>query len=138
MTRVYVDMVADLFHFGHVEFLKQARSQGDYLVVGICSDEDVLSYKRLPICTMAERIHVVQACRYVDHVVPNAPLRVTNEILDKYEIDLVIHGDDFSEAQIKDYYGVPLARGIFRTVPYTGGISTSELLRRLDRRKADL
>jgi cytidyltransferase-like protein len=41
MTRVYVDMVADLFHYGHVNFLKQARQFGDYLLVGIHSDKVV-------------------------------------------------------------------------------------------------
>ena len=35
MVRVYVDMVADLFHYGHVELLRQARALGDYLLVGI-------------------------------------------------------------------------------------------------------
>ena len=38
MIRVFADMVADLFHYGHVEFLKQARALGDYLLVGICGD----------------------------------------------------------------------------------------------------
>ena len=52
MTRVYVDMVADLFHYGHVNFLKQARQFGDRLLVGIHSDEVVEEYKRSPIMTM--------------------------------------------------------------------------------------
>ena len=38
--RVYAEMVADLFHRGHVEFLKRARALGDYLIVGVMSDED--------------------------------------------------------------------------------------------------
>jgi len=55
MTRVYVDMVADLFHYGHVEFLKKARSLGDYLLVGIHADDAVASHKRSTILTMDER-----------------------------------------------------------------------------------
>ena len=46
ITRVYVDMVADLFHYGHVNFLRQAKSHGDFLLVGVHSDETVESYKR--------------------------------------------------------------------------------------------
>ena len=49
-------MVADLFHYGHVEFLRQAKQLGDHLIVGICSDNDVKSYKRKPILSMEERM----------------------------------------------------------------------------------
>ncbi|HUV43590.1 MAG TPA: adenylyltransferase/cytidyltransferase family protein [Dehalococcoidales bacterium] len=65
MTRVYADMVADLFHYGHVEFLRKVRAPGDYLLVGIHSDDVVVPYKRRPILTMEERIAVVAGCRYV-------------------------------------------------------------------------
>ena len=51
MVRVYADMVADLFHHGHVLFLQRARSLGDYLIVGIHADDVVMSYKRRPILT---------------------------------------------------------------------------------------
>ena len=56
MTRVYVDMAADLFHFGHVELLRRARELGDVLVVGIHSDETVARYKRSTVMTMEERV----------------------------------------------------------------------------------
>ena len=76
MTRVYVDMVADLFHYGHANFLKQARQFGDFLIVGIHSDKVVEGYKRPPIMSMQERIDTVSSCRYVDEVLPNAPLTI--------------------------------------------------------------
>ena len=97
MTRVYVDMVADLFHYGHVEFLGQARTLGDVLVVGIHSDETVQGYKRSPIMTMEERMRVVSACRFVDEVLPDAPLTVTADWIKRHDIDLVVHGDDLDE-----------------------------------------
>ena len=40
MIRVYADMVGDLFHYGHVEFLEKARALGDYLIVGVHGDND--------------------------------------------------------------------------------------------------
>jgi len=46
MTRVYVDMVADLFHPGHVNILRSARALGHELVVGFHSDQDATAYKR--------------------------------------------------------------------------------------------
>ena len=50
--------------------------------------------------------------------------------IEKYDIHLVVHGDDFSQAQQDSSYKVPLQMGIFRTVPYTPGISTTEIIRR--------
>lgn len=131
LKRVYVDIVGDLFHYGHIEIFKKAKEQGDILVVGIHNDDIVASYKRRPILTMDERIKVVEACRYVDEVAPNAPLHITDEWLDKLKIDLVIHGDDIDPASIKEWYGVPYKRGIFKTVPYTPEISTTEIIRRI-------
>jgi len=123
-------MVADLFHYGHVNFLRTAREHGDYLLVGIHSDEVVRAYKRAPILSMDERIASVAACRYVDEVIPDAPLTITREWIERYEIDLVVHGDDFTEEQFKLCYGTPIEMGIFRTVTYTPGISTSEIITR--------
>jgi cytidyltransferase-like protein len=131
MTRVYADMVADLFHYGHVEFLRRARELGDELVVGVHSDATVKSYKRAPIMTMEERIPVVRACRYVDEVVPDAPLTVTDEWIARHRIDLVVHGDDLDEESMMMMYGVPASRGMLRTVPYTAGISTTQIMARL-------
>ena len=131
MIRVYADPVADLFHYGHMEFLRKAKALGDYLLVGIYADDVLEAYKRKPILTMEERAASVAACRYVDEVLLNAPLRVDADWIARYDIHLVVHGDDFTPEQFQDYYGVPIGMGIFRTVPYTPGISTSEIIRRI-------
>ncbi len=130
MIRVYTDMVADLFHYGHVEFLKQARALGDYLLVGICADDVCEIWKRKPILTMEERASCVTACRYVAEVILGAPWKFDPAWIEKYSIDLVVHGDDYSQEQIENYYEVPLELGIFRAVPYTSSISTTEIIRR--------
>ena len=130
MTTVYVDMVADLFHYGHVNFLRAAREQGDYLKVGIHSDEVARNYKRIPILSMEERIAAVAGCRYVDEVVGDAPLSVSREWIERHDIDLVVHGDDFNEELNELCYKTPIEMGIFRTVRYTSGISTSEIIAR--------
>jgi len=131
MTRVYVDMVADLFHYGHANFLKQARKFGDHLIVGIHSDETVEEYKRTPIMTMKERVSAVASCRYVDEVIPDAPLVVDQVWIDAHLIDLVVHGDDFSEEMEQLCYRTPIELGIFRLVPYTSNISTTEIIERI-------
>jgi len=124
-------MTADLFHFGHVNFLKQASEIGDYLIAGIHSDETVQNYKRSPIMTMEERISVVAACRYVDEVIPDAPLIIDLEWIKKHNIHLVVHGDDFSEDLLQLCYKIPIEMGIFEKVPYTPGISTTDIMNRL-------
>jgi cytidyltransferase-like protein len=137
VTRVYVDMVADLFHYGHAEFLRQAQMRGDVLVVGIHSDETVQGYKRAPVMTMEERMRVVSACRFVDEVLPDAPLAVTEDWIRRHDIDLVVHGDDLDEETLSLMYAVPRDLGILRLVPYTAGISTSDIVDRVRRRVAD-
>ena len=124
-------MVADLFHYGHVNFLKQAKSHGDFLLVGIHADETVESYKRTPILTMDERIASVSGCRYVDEVVPNAPLEITREWIEKNQIELIIHGDDVAPEVRDTWYKVPIDMGIYQSVSYTEGISTTELIARI-------
>ena len=123
-------MVADLFHYGHVEFLRKAHALGDYLLVGICSDETVQTNKWNAILDMEERVASVAGCRYVDEVVPNAPWIIDRAWIVKHKIDLVVHGDDYSQEQLESIYSVPISMGIFRTVSYTPGISTTEIIRR--------
>ena len=56
MIRVYTDMVADLFHYGHIEFLRQVSTLGDYVLVGINADDVAEAHKRRPVQTMEECI----------------------------------------------------------------------------------
>lgn len=130
-TRVYVDIVGDLFHAGHIQFIKQARQFGDYLIVGIHSDDTVQGYKRQPVLTMEERASIISACRYVDEIFLDAPLWVSEELLEKLNVDIVVHGDDFNKNTLNSMYQIPIQKGIFRTVPYTQGISTSDIIGRI-------
>jgi ethanolamine-phosphate cytidylyltransferase len=128
---VYVDMVGDLFHAGHVSLLREARRHGDWLVVGVLSDDTAASYKRRPIMTLAERVAVIESCRYVDQVIEDAPLRVTEEFLAEHEITTVVHGDDLSRKGAELVYGPAVAAGNLTYVRRTGGISTTQLIQRV-------
>ena len=130
MIRVYVDMSADLFHYGHIEFVRQARALGDYLLVGVHSDEILIEHKRKPILTMDERVASVAGCRYVDEVLPNAPWFTDRDWIEKHDIHLVVHGSDYSQETLKVSHAIAIEMGILRTVPYTLGISTTEIIRR--------
>lgn len=135
--RVYVDMVGDLFHPGHVALLRAAREFGDHLIVGVLSDETVAAYKRQPIMSLPERVAVIEACRYVDEVLPDAPFRLTQEFLDEHELALVVHGDDLDGAAAADLYGPAVKSGRYRSVPRSENISTTELIARVGSRSAE-
>jgi len=131
-TRVYVDMVGDMWHYGHVNFCRQAKALGDHLIVGICRDEDVIGYKRAPILLGHERVASANGCKYVDEVLyDDVPLVISKEFIDKHKIDIVAHGNDFDTDKLERYYKVPMDLGIFKMLPYTEGISTTELLTRI-------
>ena len=130
-ARVYVDMVGDLFHAGHVALLRAARELGDHLVVGVLSDETATAYKRRPIMTLAERVAVIEACRYVDEVIPDAPDRPTREFLDEHKLALVVHGDDLDAGAYAEVYGPAAKAGQLHLVPRTGDISTTDLIARV-------
>ena len=132
--RVYVDMVGDLFHAGHVALLRAARGFGDELVVGVLSDATASAYKRQPIMTLEERVAVIEACRYVDEVLPDAPNRITPEFLEQHRLALVVHGDDVDPGVAADVYGTAVDTGVLRLVPRTGDISTTDLIARVRRR----
>jgi glycerol-3-phosphate cytidylyltransferase len=130
-SRVYVDMVGDLFHAGHVELLRAARTHGDYLIVGVLSDETAAAYKRTPIMTLAERVAVIEACTYVDEVIAAAPFQVDEAFLDEHDITTVVHGDDLSPEGAEVVYRAALTAGKLKYVPRTTGISTTELIQRV-------
>jgi cytidyltransferase-like protein len=130
-SRVYVDMVGDLFHAGHVSLFREARRHGDWLVVGVLSDDTAASYKRRPIMSLAERVAVIESCRYVDEVIEDAPMQVTEEFLAAHDIATVVHGDDLSPEGAECVYGPAAAAGKLQYVPRTGGISTTQVIQRV-------
>lgn len=129
---VYADVVCDLFHHGHVEFLRRARTLGDRLIVGLVGDADVTSYKPAPIMTFIERRAVVEACRFVDRVLSEpAPLHCTAEFLDRIGASYCCHGDDMGADELRFWYGDLASSGRLRVVPYTPDISTRLIVSRV-------
>ncbi|GMI02987.1 hypothetical protein TrLO_g8776 [Triparma laevis f. longispina] len=133
---VYCDGVYDLCHIGHKNLFKRALTYGNRLFVGVCNDEDCSNYKRPPIMTSAERCAEVAACKAVTKVIPNAPcFGITKEFIDKHQIHVVAFGQEYLERwpDPKDdkYYSYPRSIGIARAMPRTPGLSTSDLIRRI-------
>ena len=71
----YAGGVYDLFHIGHLNLLKHARSQCDYLIAGVVSDDLVEVTKgRRPVIPLAERVEIVSSIRFVDEARPEVHL----------------------------------------------------------------
>mmetsp|Transcript_58027 Transcript_58027/g.141805 ORF Transcript_58027/g.141805 Transcript_58027/m.141805 type:complete len:574 (+) Transcript_58027:211-1932(+) len=133
---VYCDGIYDLCHIGHKLLFQNALQYGNRLFVGVVGDKDANNYKRPPIMTGSERCAEVEACKAVTKVIPNAPcFGLTKEFLDEHQIHVVAYGQEYLERypDPKDdpYYRVPREMGIARPLPRTEGLSTSDLIRRI-------
>jgi cytidyltransferase-like protein len=128
MKIVYTDMVGDLFHYGHINALEQSKSFGNYLIVGVHNDETVESYKRKPVMNMEQRVKVIENCKFVDKVIRNAPLKITEEYLKEHKIDVVSITNTRPDEQNKKMYGIPMELGIIKKFKYTRTVSTSDII----------
>ncbi|KAJ6845930.1 choline-phosphate cytidylyltransferase 2-like [Iris pallida] len=135
-VRVYADGIYDLFHFGHARALEQAKKlfPNTYLLVGCCNDEITHMYKGKTVMTEAERYESLRHCKWVDEVIPDAPWVLTQDFIDKHQIDYVAHDAlpyaDASGAG-NDVYEFVKAIGKFKETKRTDGVSTSDVIMRI-------
>lgn len=79
----------DMFHMGHLNLLRNAKSRCEYLIAGVVTDDVYMSYKlRPPIIPFKERLEIVSQCRYVDRAIG-----VVAELQDKWRAWEVLHYD---------------------------------------------
>lgn len=134
---VYIDGAFDLFHAGHVEILKNARQLGDFLLVGIHTDQTVSEHRgaHYPIMHLHERSLSVLACRYVDEVIIGAPWDVTKDMITTFNISLVVHGTVAESNSFlngaHDPYEVPKSMGIFHMLESPKDITTTSVAQRI-------
>lgn len=94
----YTTGVFDLFHIGHLNLLKRAREQCDYLIVGVSSD-DLVAYKnKRAVIPFEERIQIVEAIRYVDKAVLQTNMNKM-EAWRTYQFDVIFVGDDWKNTE---------------------------------------
>ena len=93
----YVEGVFDLFHIGHLRIIKRSKEIFGTVVVGVHSDETVLSYKgRKPVIPYLHRVEIVESCKFVDKVIEAPLLRNYDDgginFLDNKGLDYLVHG----------------------------------------------
>jgi glycerol-3-phosphate cytidylyltransferase len=96
----YTTGVYDMFHIGHLNILKKAKEQCDYLIVGVSTDELVYKSKnKYPIIPFEERMEIIKAIRYVDKVVPQEN-KDKMAAYEKYKFDAMFVGDDWKGSEL--------------------------------------
>ena len=96
------------------------------------SDADTLKLKGKCVMTEFERAECVYHSRYVDEVVVRCPWVITQEFIDQYQIDYVVHGEDAAyDDSGEDAYKFIKSINKFKTIKRTEGVSTSDLIMRL-------
>ena len=134
---VYTGGTFDLFHKGHVNFLRQCSEIGQHVVVSLNSDEFITSYKKIPpVMSYEERKEVLLGCKYVDDVILNIGGSDSKPAILKVKPKFIAIGSDWAN---KDYYSqmqftqewLDIHEIILLYLPYTNSISTTEIKKRL-------
>ena len=98
----------DLLHAGHVQMLREAKEQCDYLICGLQVDPTLdRPEKNAPVQTVVERYAQLKAVSYVDEIIPYAYERDLEDILSMYHIDVRILGDEYRD---KDFTGKDICK----------------------------
>jgi glycerol-3-phosphate cytidylyltransferase len=130
----YAPGAFDLFHIGHLNLLRRAKDQCDFLIAGVVSDEVLIAHKGIiPIIPLAERLEIVRSIRFVDSAFPamkNDKLEIWREL----RFDVLFKGDDWRGTEKgdrleRDFAAVGVDVVYF---PYTLSTSSSRLRRILN------
>ena len=132
MIKGYTAGVYDMFHIGHLNVIRRAKEQCDYLIVGVSTDEVVEQNKnKKPIIPFQERVAIVEAIRYVDQVVPQERYDIEGkiEIVKKYGINIMFVGSDWQGTEKWNKIQEELASIGCKVIylPHTDGISSTSL-----------
>lgn len=96
MRRVITFGTFDLFHIGHLNIIERAKAKGDYLIVGVSSDQLNYSKKqKYPVCPEDSRSRIIAALKVVDEVFFEESLELKSEYIKKYKVDVLVMGDDW-------------------------------------------
>lgn len=129
----YTTGVFDMFHIGHLNIIKRAKEQCDYLIVGVSTDEVVEGYKHhRPVIPFEQRAAIVEAIKYVDEVVPQTSMDKL-DFLKKRHFDVMFHGDEWKGTDLYNRYEKEFAKYGARIeyLTHTDGISSSMLRKKL-------
>lgn len=124
MRRILTYGTFDLLHFGHIEILRRAKAQGDYLIAAVSTDEFNAIKGKKAYHSYETRKKMLEAVRYVDLVIPENDWKQKRNDVIEYKVDAVVMGSDWEGNEnfecLKD-----LCEVIY--LPRTEGISTTKI-----------
>ena len=129
----YTTGVFDMFHIGHLNIIKQAKEQCDYLVVGVSTDELVENYKhKKPVIPFEQRMEIVESIKYVDRVVAQTDMDKA-VAWRELKFDAVFHGDDWKGSALYGDIEKKLSElGVDMVfIKHTDGISSSMIAEKI-------
>lgn len=126
---VFTNGCFDILHVGHICLLKEAKSHGDILVVGVNSDRSVQTIKgpKRPIIPQDQRVEILSAIEYVDYIIvfdKPTPL----ELILRVEPDIIVKGEDWRNKVVIGGKETVARGGRVEFVKFTVPISTSEII----------
>lgn len=95
MKRIITYGTFDLLHYGHIALLKRAKQLGDYLIVGLSTDEFNNKKGKKSYFSYDERKILLESIRYVDLVIPEENWEQKVQNVKDYNIDILVMGDDW-------------------------------------------
>ena len=122
MKRVITYGTFDILHYGHINLLRRAKSLGDYLIVALSSDEFNLIKEKKSYYNYEQRKLILEACRYVDLVIPENQWEQKIQDIHDYKVDTFVMGDDWTG---KFDFLKDLCEVVY--LPRTAGISTTQI-----------
>jgi glycerol-3-phosphate cytidylyltransferase len=134
---IYTGGTFDLFHSGHVNFLRQCKQIGDHIVVSLNTDEFIYRYKgSYPVISYEDRKEILLSCKYVDDVIPNKNGEDSKPTILSVKPNFIVIGSDWAK---KDYYTqmnftqkwLDKNNIILIYIPYTEKISTTIIKQKL-------
>ena len=118
----------DLIHYGHLNLLKRAKTLGDYLIVGVSSDEFCLEKGKQTVYNLERRMEYVRDLRYVDLVIPEYSMAQKVQDITAYDVDVFVLGDDYAKKFLEmPEYELIKDRCMVTFLPRTPDISTTYL-----------
>ena len=131
-TIVMTNGCFDIIHAGHVNYLKQAKAMGDYLIVAVNDDASVQKLKGedRPVNTLDDRLTVLDGLESIDYLVAfseDTPARLIAEI----KPDILVKGGDYQPGEIAGSDAVKKNGGEIRIIPFIEGCSTSKIIDKL-------